>query len=99
METLLDSRAKTVPSNYNVRGLDMVVPGSEEPGYSLTPEQWAKAERMNDPNYDWTSYQNAIKNSLFDHPALAHREHEEATITEWNEILGDLEPFNARSVV
>lgn len=93
MQTLLDSRAKTVPSNYDVRGVDVVVPGSEEPGYSLTPEQWAKAERMADPNYDWSNYQNAIKNSLFDHPDFAHREHEAAVTQEWNEILSDLEPF------
>lgn len=93
METLLDSRAKTVPSNYNVQGFTSVVPGSEEPGYSLTQDQWAKADRMADPNYDWSNYQNAIKNSLFDHPDFAHREHEIAVTEEWNTILGELEPF------
>lgn len=99
MEMSLSSRAKTVPSNYNVRGVDMVVPGSEEPGYSLTPDQWAKADRMNDPNYDWNSYQNAIKNSLFDHPALAHRETDQALAMQWNDLLKELEPFNSRSPV
>lgn len=93
METLLDSRAKTVSSNYRVHGVELVVPGAEVPGYSCTPDQWEKAKRMEDPNYDWNSYQSAIKNSLFDHPALAHREREEAVTAEWNEILKELEPF------
>lgn len=93
MQTLLSSRAKTVPNNYQVRGVDIEVPGAEVPGYSCTPEQWEKAKRMEDPNYDWSNYQAAIKNSLFDHPALAHREREEAVISEWNEVLKELEPF------
>lgn len=94
MVTLLDSRAKTIPSNYDVQPLEVIAPGSETPGYSLTEEQWAKAARMADPNYDWASYQAAIKNSLFDHPALAHREHEESVTAEWDSILKELEPFH-----
>lgn len=93
MQTLLDSRPKTVPSNYSVTGFQSDVPGAEVPGYSLTEEQWDKARRQADPNYDWHSYQQAVKNSLFDHPSLAHREHDESIKAEWNEILNELEPM------
>ena len=93
MEMLLASRAKTVPKNYSVKGFQLEEAGAEVPGYSLTEEQWAKAKRMEDPNYDWGNYQNAIKNSLFDHPDFAHREHDMAVTEEWNTILSDLEPF------
>lgn len=93
MHKLLDSRPKTMPSNYAVKGFQSDVPGAEVPGYSLTADQWAKAERMNDPNYDWHNYQNAIKNSLFDHPDFAHREREQAMTEEWNDVLSELEPF------
>lgn len=98
MQTLLDSRAKTVPSNYQVKGFQLQESGAEVPGYSLTAEQWAKAERQASPDYDWYSYQQAVKNNIFDHPALAHREHDESVKHEWNSILSDLEPFNARGV-
>lgn len=98
MQTLLDSRAKTVPTNYTVKGFTSEVPGAEVPGYSCTEEQWAKAKRMEDPHYDWSAYQNCVKNSLFDHPELAHREHEEAIQAEWESVLSDLEPFNKRGI-
>lgn len=96
MLTLLTSVAKTVPSNHTIEALTVTVPGSEIPGYSITEEQMEKARRMEDPHYDWSSYQAAIRNSLFDHPALAHREHEEAVTEEWNKVLNSLEPFRRR---
>lgn len=98
MQTLLDSRAKTVPSNYKVLGFISEVPGSEEPGYSLTDEQWNKAKRQEDPNYDWYAYQQCVQKALFDHPEFAHREHEAAVQHEWDDILADLEPYNPRSI-
>jgi len=96
--TLLESRAKTIPSNYLVQGVVSDVEGSEEPTYSLTEEQWAKAKRMEDPNYDWYAYKMCVSNALFDHPDFAHRQHDEAIESEWADILNSLEPFNPRSV-
>lgn len=96
MKTLLASYPKTVPNNYEVRGQEVSDAGAEVPGYSLTPDQFAKAQRMEDPNYDWNGYQKSASRILFDHPSLAHREHEEAQLVEWNSILNDLEPFNQR---
>lgn len=96
MKTLLASYPKTAPSNYRVKGEDVTVPGAEVPGYSLTPDQWDKAIRMEHPDYDWNGYQKSASRILFDHPSLAHREHEEAQLVEWNSILNDLEPFNQR---
>lgn len=96
MKTLLASYPKTAPSNYQVKGEDITVPGSEVPGYSLTADQWEKAKRMEHPDYDWNGYTKTASRVLFDHPSLAHREHEEAQLVEWNSILNDLEPFNQR---
>ena len=98
MQLLLDSRAKTVPTNYTVQGCVQEVPGAEVPGYSCTPDQWAKAKRQEDPNYDWWAYQQCVTKALFDHPEFAHREHEAAVAQEWNDILTELEPFNPRTV-
>lgn len=96
MQVLLDSRAKTVPSNYNVKGYSSDIPGSETPGYSLTAAAWDKAKRQEDPNYDWNGYQNSISNPLFDHPAFVGVEHDPNT--DWEAILRELEPFNRRAV-
>jgi hypothetical protein len=96
MRTLLASYPKTVPNNYEVKGEDIEIAGAGDPGYSLTPDQWEKAIRMEDPNYDWNGYTTAATRVLFDHPSLAHKEHDEAQLIEWNNILNDLEPFNRR---
>lgn len=94
MQALYDSRAKTIPSNHRVTGVDAYdFPGSEEPGYSCTPDQWEKARRMELPNYDWAAYRKAIQNSLFDHPELAHKTEVAAVQDEWNNVLKELEPF------
>lgn len=96
MKTLLASFPKTVPSNHTVKGMELQEAGAEVPGYSCTPEQWDKAQRMEHPDYDWSGYQKSASRVLFDHPSLAHREHDEAQLVEWNSILNDLEPFNQR---
>lgn len=96
MRTLLASYPKTVPNNYEIKGEDVEIAGSEVPGFSLTPDQWDKAIRMEHPDYDWGGYEKSASRVLFDHPSLAHREHEEAQLYEWNTILNDLEPFNRR---
>lgn len=94
MQALYDSRAKTIPSNHRIAGIDAYdFPGSEEPGYSCTPDQWEKARRMELPNYDWDAYRKAIKNALFDHPELAHKTEVAAVQDEWNHVLKELEPF------
>lgn len=94
MHQLYDSRAKTIPSNHRIVGVELVVPGSDIPGYSCTPDQWEKARRMELPNYDWAAYRKAIKDHLFDHPELAHKTEMQAQRDEWNKILSDLEPFH-----
>lgn len=96
MKTLLASYPKTVPHNYVVKGQAVEDAGAEVPGYSLTPDQFEKAQRMEHPDYDWGGYTKSATRVLFDHPSLAHREHEEAQAMEWNAILNDLEPFNQR---
>lgn len=98
MLKLLECYPKTRPSNYQVQGIESNLEGSEEPTYSLTEEQWAKAKRMEDPNYDWYAYQQCVSKALFDHPDFAHRQHDEAIQAEWAEILSELEPFNPRGV-
>lgn len=98
MELLLESRAKSIPSNYHVKGVELNAEGSSEPSYSLSEDQWAKAKRMEDPHYDWYAYQQCVSKALFDHPDFAHRQHDEAIEAEWADILNNLEPFNKRSV-
>lgn len=93
MHLLLSSYPKTVPSNYKVQGMTLVDPLAETPGGTLDAAAWDKAKRQADPNYDWYSYQKAVKNALFDHPELAHKEHEESLLEEWNSILCELEPL------
>lgn len=98
MHLLLSSFAKTIPSNYSVQGVTLVDPLAETPGGTLDDAAWDKATRQADPNYDWSSYQRAVKEALFDHPEFAHREREEAIREEWDDILSNLEPFNPRGV-
>lgn len=93
MQALYDSRAKTIPSNHRIEGVELVVPGSDIPGYSCTPDQWEKARRMELPWYDWKAYRQAVQNHLFDHPELAHKENKAAEQAQWNEVLKELEPF------
>lgn len=96
MQLLLDSRPKTVPSNYEVKGMELYEEGP--PGFSITDDQLAKAKRMEDPHYDWWSYQQSASNPLFDHPNLANREHDRGLAMGWNDLLKELEPFNSRRV-
>lgn len=98
MLSLLESRAKTIPANYQVKGIVSILEGSQEPAFSITEEQWAKAKRMEDPHYDWYAYQQCVSKALFDHPDFAHRQHDEAIESEWADILSNLEPFNPRAV-
>lgn len=98
MDRLLACFPKTIPRNYEVRGMVLEEPGSETPGYSLTEAQFDKAKRMEDPNYDWASYERHIREPLFDHPDFTSRQGEYAMEKEWNDLLSQLEPFR-RSIV
>lgn len=98
MQKLLACFPKTMPSNYQVKGMTVCDVDSDVPGYSLTADQFEKAKRMEDPNYDWASYERHIKDPLFDHPDFAARQGDFAMTAEWNDLLSQLEPFK-RSVV
>lgn len=91
MNKMLSPFAKTMPSNYTIVGGTTDNPEAALAGGSLTKEAWAKAERQANPDYDWAGYQYCVKNSLFDHPRLAHREAEQAMIMHWNDILTELD--------
>uniref|UniRef100_A0AAU6VZH7 Uncharacterized protein n=3 Tax=unclassified bacterial viruses TaxID=12333 RepID=A0AAU6VZH7_9VIRU len=94
----LEPFPKTMPSNHQVREFDFENPEAVTIGGTLDAEAWAKCSRQADPNYDWYGYTQSVNKTLFDHPDFAHREHEAAQKTEWNQILKDLEPFNPRAV-
>lgn len=98
MQKLLECFPKTMPTNYQVKGMEVSDVGSDVPGYSITQDQIDKAIRMEDPNYDWAAYERSIKDPLFDHPDFASRQGEFAMTAEWNDLLSQLEPFK-RSVV
>lgn len=80
-----------MPSNHVIVGGTTDNPEADTPGGTLTEEAWAKSERQANPDYDWAGYQFCVKNALFDHPRLAHREAEQAVATHWNDILTELE--------
>jgi hypothetical protein len=90
MLLLLESRAKTVPSNYSVKGFDLTVEGA--PGYSLTEDQWDKAKRQENEYYDWKSYEAAISPNL-EHPEYRSRSEEASLVAHWERILNELEPM------
>lgn len=90
MRLLLDSRAKTVPSNYDIQGAELMQEGP--PGFSCTPEQWEKAKRMEDPHYDWSGYQN-LQAPKGDHPDFIIRAKEAELIQRWEAILREKEPM------
>ncbi len=92
MRESLDSRVKTIPSNYNYVPEDQSVPGAEVPGYSITPEALAKAERMESEYYDWSGYEACIAPKV-EHPEYIQRSKMEACFRAWNELLNKLEPL------
>ena len=94
----LESFPKTMPSNFEIAAFELINPDAVDVGGTLTEEAFAKGKRQDDPHYDWYGYTQSVNKALFDHPDFAHREHEAAQKTEWNQILKDLEPFNPRAV-
>ncbi len=90
MELMYAPEIKTVPSNYNRKGMELMQ--ELEPGASCTPEQWAKAERMESPYYDWSGYQ-ALQRARAEHPAFQDRVEQQALVDKWEEKLNELEPM------
>ena len=91
MELILSPHAKTVPSNYNVVGVDVDLSGCP-PGHSCTEEAWAKAERMESEYFDWESYMNC-QYPKFEHPEYLSRVEDHKMSLKWNDILQELEPL------
>jgi len=94
MKVLLSSYANTVPSNYRLIPLELIPELAL--GESLTEEAWDKHERQCSPFYEWWDYKKRHEDVLvlLDHPVYAKRMQEQATITQWNDLLNELEPFN-----
>lgn len=84
MELLLDPRAKTVPSNYSVMGIDVDLGLS--PGYSLTEEAMDKAKRQESEYYDWKGYE-ALANPVVEHPEYRAKGEAFALRVFWEEKL------------
>lgn len=84
MELLLDPRAKTIPSNYSVKGLEVDL--GETPGYSLTEDAMDKARRQESEYYDWKGYE-ALTNPVVEHPEYRSKGEAFALTKHWEEIL------------
>lgn len=92
MHLLLASFPKTVPSNYTLQSNPVEEAGAETPGYSCTPEQWAKAERQESEYYDWEGYMECQMPKM-EHPAYIERANQDKLFKTWDELLKKLEPL------
>lgn len=86
----LEARAKTVPGNYDRQGWES--PEFGEPGYSITPEALANAERREREFTDWREYE-AIQTPKEDHPEYRGKGETSAIARHWEGILRELEPM------
>lgn len=86
----LDARAKTVPSNHTRTGYTS--PDFGEPGYSLTPEAMARAQRQESEYFDWRSYEQVQKPQV-EHPEYRSRGQAAALVVHWEKIVSELEPL------
>ena len=86
----LDSRAKTIPSNYTVRGevSDVGLP----PGYSLTPEVMERARQQESEFYDWRTYEQAA-NPQVEHPEYRGKGEAAALAAHWERLVSKREPL------
>lgn len=82
--------AKTVPSNYNRTGMELLP--DIAPGDTCTPDQWDKAKRMEDPHYDWAGY-TATTVPKGDHPEYVARAKYAELVEHWEAILKVKEPM------
>lgn len=80
----LESRAKTVPSNYDTQGMTLDL--GEPAGFSITPEVLEKAKRMESEYYDWKGYE-AIASPSVEHPEYRSRGQAAALAVHWEEVL------------
>lgn len=92
MLSVLSPSPKTIPSNYQIKPIDVSIGG--EAGSTLDEEAWDKHERQCSPFYDWSAYERSFEEVLFEHPVYARRMREDAMVSAWNELLNHLEPFN-----
>lgn len=92
MHLLLASFPKTIPSNYTLTSNDVEDAGAETPGYSCTPEQWAKAERMESEYFSWEDYMECQMPKM-EHPAYLERAKVDKLFKTWDELLKKLEPL------
>lgn len=90
MLLVLEPRAKTVPSNYQIQGIELSL--GIEPGESCTPEQWEKAERQESEYYDWDSYVQCVRPKM-EHPEYVRRSEEHQVYQHWEKVLNELEPL------
>lgn len=90
MQLTLSPFAKTVPDNYNRTGMDTGAFGP--PGYSCTPDQMSKAQRMESEYYDWSSYEK-VQNPQVEHPEYRSRGQAAALAVHWEQIVSTLEPL------
>lgn len=90
MKSLLLCSATTLPSNYIIKSatVDLGI----DPGSSCTPEEWAKAKRMESEYWDWQSYElcQLPKN---EHPVYANMSADYKVYLEWEKILHKYEPL------
>lgn len=90
MKLLLSPVAKTVPSNYDIQGIELSL--GIAPGESCTEEQWEKAKRMESEFWDWESYMRCQIPTL-EHPEYLQRAEEAKVFTYWEAVLNELEPL------
>jgi hypothetical protein len=90
MKLLLSPYAKSIPSNYGIKGEDVTL--GITPGESCTPDQWDKAQRQESEYYDWDSYAKAVAPTV-EHPEYVRRSEEDKVFQKWEAILNELEPL------
>lgn len=90
MQVLLSPSAKTIPSNYQIQGIDMDL--GLDPGSSCTEDQWDKAQRMESEYYDWESYM-LCQLPKMEHPVYTKRIDDHLVVEHWEDILNKLEPI------
>ena len=86
----LDSRAKTMPGNYQVKGWES--PDMGEPGYTITPETLERA-RLRELEYtDWRDYERVLE-AKEEHPEYRRKGEDSSIQRHWEGILRELEPM------
>lgn len=86
----LEPRPKTLPSNYAVAGFSTGDLG--EPGYTLTPEAMARAQRKESEYFDWRTYEEVTQPQV-EHPEYRSKGEAAALAAHWERIVSEREPL------